>query len=159
MYLDDILTVERIRYTAEISSVKQAFETLSTMLCNDSPLDAVEVFDMLIARERLGSTAVGHGVAIPHIRHDSLEVPYAALLRLSKGLKYETPDDQPVDLMCALIVPADANEAHLSLLSQLAKLFSNTDCREKLRHTEDAREMYEVTVEYANIKDPLDGSA
>ncbi len=103
----------------------QAFETLAG-------LKRQEVFDSLFERERLGSTALGFGVAIPHGRIKGLKEARGALYRLRPGLEFDAPDNQPVTLCFILLVPQDANERHLQILGELAQLFGDEATRERL---------------------------
>ncbi len=107
-------------------------EHLAASLNIDEPRD---LFDALLARERLGSTALGDGVALPHCRTDLVSAPKAALFTLAEGIDFEAPDDRPVDLVLALVVPTDEVQGHLQLLADVAEALSNPDFREALRHS------------------------
>lgn len=136
MNIADLLTPERVRCIPEVSSKKRAIELLSDMLSADLPLLAEsEIFDALIARERLGSTGLGHGVAIPHGRLAGVNEACAALLKLDQGVDYDAPDQEPVDIFFALIVPAQSTDEHLRILATLARMFSETDALAQLRGT------------------------
>ncbi|MFI0400076.1 MAG: PTS sugar transporter subunit IIA [Thiolinea sp.] len=117
-----LLSTDRIACEHELSSKKRAFEKLANLLSlegSEEGFDNETVFNALIAREKLGSTALGNGIVLPHA---SLKVPYAkaALLLLNEGIEMDSPDKKPVHLLLALIVPAGQTEAYQGLLSELA---------------------------------------
>lgn len=95
------------------------------------------ILDALNSRERLGSTALGHGVALPHSRMAGIDAPMAALLTLADGVDFQSDDGEPVDLVVGLLVPENCNDEHLQILASLAKRFSDADLRKRLREFED----------------------
>ena len=131
--LDDILPVSHIILDAEISSKKRLFECVAQLLAEQSGLPQAEVFDCLIARERLGSTALGQGVAMPHGRHAGVLAATGAFVRLKELIEFDAPDNKPVSLVFVLLVPEAATGEHLALLSHLARLFNEKSVREALR--------------------------
>ncbi|WJW74861.1 PTS IIA-like nitrogen regulatory protein PtsN [Thiohalobacter sp. IOR34] len=134
MNLAELIQPERVRCGIETSSKKRALERLSELLASIAPdITAEEIFESLIGRERLGSTGLGHGVAIPHGRLENLRQPAAAFITLKRGVDFDAPDNQPVDLLFALLVPAESTQDHLDLLAQLAQMFSDAQFRQQLR--------------------------
>ena len=134
MNLAALLDPERIAHLPEVSSKKRALEMLSDMLSKAMPTpDGEDIFDSLVARERIGSTGLGHGVAIPHGRMAGLEEAAAALITLDTPVDYDAPDGEPVDILFALIVPEESTEEHLQILAQLAKMFSDNQVLANLR--------------------------
>ena len=131
--LDDILPVSHIILDAEISSKKRLFECVAQLLAEQSGLPQAEVFDCLVARERLGSTALGQGVAMPHGRHAGVLAATGAFVRLKELIEFAAPDNKPVSLVFVLLVPEAATGEHLALLSHLARLFNEKSVREALR--------------------------
>ena len=131
--LDDILPVSHIILDAEISSKKRLFECVAQLLAEQSGLPQAEVFDCLVARERLGSTALGQGVAMPHGRHASVPAATGAFVRLKTPIEFDAPDNKPVSLVFVLLVPKAATSEHLELLGHLAGLFNEKSVREALR--------------------------
>ena len=131
--LDDILPVSHIILDAEISSKKRLFECVAQLLAEQSGLPQAEVFDCLVARERLGSTALGQGVAMPHGRHAGVLAATGAFVRLKELIEFDAPDNKPVSLVFVLLVPEAATGEHLALLSHLARLFNEKSVREALR--------------------------
>jgi PTS system nitrogen regulatory IIA component len=139
MTIADLLSLERISLQPRVSSKKRALEILSEQLASAMPkLGAVEIFDCLIARERLGSTGLGHGVAIPHARVAGVDEAIGAILKLQQGVDYDAMDQEHVNLLFALLVPENSTEKHLGLLSQLAEMFSDEKTLEKLRSAENS---------------------
>ncbi|AHK78220.1 PTS sugar transporter subunit IIA [Ectothiorhodospira haloalkaliphila] len=136
MNIGDLLAPERVHCQTDVSSKKRALEMLGEMLSNHLPkLTQGEIFDSLLARERLGSTGLGHGVAIPHGRLAGASEACAALLKLEKGVDYDAPDSEPVDILFALVVPADCTDEHLQILALLARMFSDPETLARLRST------------------------
>lgn len=145
IHIADTISPERIVSDAQATSKKCALERLSSLVAsNEDELVATEVFDSLVARERLGSTGIGHGVAIPHGRLGKLDHAVSAFMRLEKGVDFDAIDNEPVAYMFALLVPKDSNDDHLQLLAQLAKMFSNPAMRERLRLATNSEELYEL---------------
>ncbi len=140
-YLDE----RHVLLLSEISSKKQVFELLGETLAAD--LDAVQashIYEGLIARERLGSTALGEGVAIPHCRLDQIDQIRCAVIKLEHAVDFDAPDNQGVSIIFALIVPTEATEEHLQILASLAEYLSKPGNRENLRNCESAQELLEV---------------
>ena len=126
MNITDLLEEKRIACNAEAGSKKRILEDLAALLCESSSKTTQnEIFDALINRERLGSTGLGKGVAIPHGRMASLTAPVCAFIKLDKPVEFDASDNQDVDLIFALLVPEDSTEEHLQVLSTIAEIFSN----------------------------------
>lgn len=134
MKLSEILTPDRILLDSDATSKKRVLESASQLLAgNDENLSPRAVFDCLIAREKLGSTGLGHGVAIPHGRFSGLDEATGVFIRLPAGVDFDAPDDAPVDLVFALLVPEESTEEHLKILAEIASRFDSEDCRDALR--------------------------
>ncbi len=124
----DLLVPDRVRCHVEISSKKRALELLSELISSKSDaMTPQKVFDCLVAREKLGSTGLGHGVAIPHGRIPDVETPVGAVLTLQTGVDFDAPDREAVDLIVGLIVPEESTDEHLHILSRLAEAFSDKE--------------------------------
>jgi PTS system nitrogen regulatory IIA component len=137
MLISDLLSPERIRVDVHSSSKKRLLELISQELARNSDhLSKREIFESLCARERLGSTGLGNGVAIPHGRVKGSSTVQASFIRLKKPLPFDAVDGKPVDLLFAMTVPEDCNEDHLKLLAQVAELFSDSALLQKLRQAE-----------------------
>lgn len=138
-----LLTPGRTICRAPGSSKKRLFETLARVISKDQPtLSDSEVFSQLIARERLGSTGLGSGIAIPHCRIAHCTEPMGCLATLQEPIDFDAPDDIPVDILFVLLVPETAHQEHLNILAQLAGLFSQPEFSEQLRAAEDAASLY-----------------
>lgn len=143
--LNEILSPERTVCGAPGGSKKRVFETIARIVSENQPsLVYEDVFALLIAREKLGSTGLGLGIAIPHCRADACEQPIGALLTLEQAIDYDAPDDQPVDLLFALLVPGEAHQQHLDILANVARLFSQGSFCQQLRNAPDSRTLYEL---------------
>ncbi|RKT43750.1 PTS sugar transporter subunit IIA [Thiocapsa rosea] len=134
MLSPDLINEARIGHGLEISSKKRLLETLAELLANDHPrLSTESVFERLLERERLGSTGLGHGVALPHARIKEVSQVIGAFVQTARGVDYDAADGEPVDLAFALLVPETATEEHLQLLAYLASRFSESATRARLR--------------------------
>jgi len=139
MQVSELLNLERISCNTHAASKKRVLEQLSQLLADSqTELTQNQVFDSLISRERLGSTGLGRGVAIPHGRIAGSEKALIAMVKLQEGIDYDAVDNQPVDLLFALLVPEHATEEHLQLLAQLAEMLSDDKLVSSLRHAKDA---------------------
>lgn len=130
--LSRILPASNIVLDLFVTSKKRAFEQAGLLFENNHGLARSVVFDGLLSRERLGSTALGHGVAVPHGRIKGLQKPVAAFIRLSEPIRFEAPDDIPVHLLLVLLVPEPAGQQHLDILAELAELLSKPELRDAL---------------------------
>ena len=145
MRIPEILSTDRILCRAEITSKKSALETLSKLMASSEPsLTYTEIFDCLNARERLGSTGIGNGIAIPHGRFQHIKQPVAAFLQLKSGIDFDAVDQKPVDLLFSLLVPADSTDEHLKILSCLAEMFSDAALINRLRLRSSPEKIYEI---------------
>ena len=143
MQLSEFISPERVISHSKVTSKKRALEEVSGLIAGAQPsLVETEIFDCLLARERLGSTGIGHGVAIPHGRLKSVTHPIGAFAMLEKGVDFDAMDGVPVDLVCALVVPIESTEEHLQILASLAALFSDEHIRESMRRAASAEELY-----------------
>lgn len=143
MNIEDILSPERVAARADITSKKSVLELLAELIAEDTPsISQAEIFDSLCARERLGSTGLGHGVAIPHGRLKGSQDTLGAFVQLQQGVDYDAVDQQPVDLLFALLVPEESTNEHLQILAQLAEMFSDSERLRKLRRAYSAEALY-----------------
>ena len=122
-------------------SRKQALSMLSNALGSVTQIDGRDILEAVMDRERLGSTGVGEGVAIPHARIDRLTAPIGGFVRLYEGVDFEAVDDRPCDLIFMLIAPVGSGADHLRALAQVSRAFRQPDLREKLRQAETATRM------------------
>lgn len=142
MFPSDFITLDRIGCGLEIASKKRMLQQLGEFLAAGQPgLVPAAVFDRLLERERLGSTGLGHGIALPHARMAQVRRAVGAFVQLRAGIDFDAVDDRPVDLAFALLVPQEATEEHLQLLAQLAAMFGNEDFCAALRQAQDAAQL------------------
>jgi PTS system nitrogen regulatory IIA component len=145
MLISDLLSPERIRCDVQSSSKKRLLELISEELArNTDEFSKREIFESLCARERLGSTGLGKGVAIPHGRVKGSQHVQASFIRLKKPVAFDAADGQPVDLLFCLAVPEDCGEDHLKLLAQVAELFSDPEVLRGLREAETPGRLLEL---------------
>ncbi len=138
-----LLVPARVAVDVQVSSKKRLLEELAVLLLKDNPnLDRSTVFQILNERERLGSTGIGEGVALPHGRLNGIDEAIAAVVRLKRPLDFDAVDQEPVSLVFGLLVPAQATETHLELLAALAKMFSDPHLRGQIMRAPDADALY-----------------
>ncbi|MCD6026080.1 MAG: putative IIA-like nitrogen-regulatory protein PtsN [Solimicrobium sp.] len=133
-----ILPLSNVLLNLEVSSKKRAFEQAGLLFENNCGIARSIVSENLFARESLGSTGLGHGVAIPHGRIKGLKKPVAALIRLAEPIPFESPDGEPVHLLIFLLMPDKVNKQHLAILAEVAELFSDSAIRTELTRADDA---------------------
>ncbi len=131
-----ILPATQVLVGIDATSKKRAFEEAGLLFENLHGLSRALVTDSLFARERLGSTGLGHGVAIPHGRIKGLKAPMAAVFRLNQPIGFDAPDEIAVGLLIFLLVPEAATQKHLEILSEIAELLSDAALREKIKSAE-----------------------
>lgn len=152
MFPPQFLTVERIAGGVEITSKKRLLEVLAGLLSSAQPqLHTNTILERLLERERLGSTGLGHGVALPHARIKEADEAIGAFVQVRHPLDFDAIDEQPVDLAFAMLVPEAATEVHLQLLGQLAGLFGNQEFRERLRQTNEPAILLGLLLGGANL--------
>lgn len=144
--IEDILTQERTFMDAPVSSKKKLLEYIASYVANVTGTSATNIFERLHNRERLGSTGIGEGIAIPHCRLPECTEPIGLLLKLDEAIDFDSMDHRPVDLVFALIVPEDANSQHLQVLAMLARNFTEASFRDALRNAPDAKQLYERAI-------------
>lgn len=140
--LSAILPASQVLVDVDASSKKRVFEHAGLLFENHHAIARATVTDNLFARERLGSTGLGHGVAIPHGRIKGLKNPLAAVIRLSQPIPFDAPDEEPVGLLIFLLVPEAATQRHLEILSEIAELLSDRELRERLKSDGSAAEVH-----------------
>ncbi|MDR5755880.1 PTS IIA-like nitrogen regulatory protein PtsN [Caballeronia sp. LZ035] len=146
--LAKFLPIENVVLGLSVTSKKRVFEQAGLIFENQNGIARSIVTDNLFARERLGSTGLGEGVAIPHGRIKGLKQPLAAFVRLSEPVAFESPDGQPVSLLIFLLVPEQATQQHLEILSEIAQLLSDSEARERLHKEEDREALYQVLTQW-----------
>ena len=143
--LDHILSLERVRSDVPAASRKRTLQVLGEILAGADPaLSGQGVFDRLVARERLGSTGLGDGCALPHARVPGLGFTVAAFLRLRNGVDFDSPDHAPVDLVFALLVPEESTDEHLEILAAIARILADEGIRSSIRSTDEPARMRDI---------------
>ena len=142
--LSQILPPTQVLVSVEATSKKRAFEAAGLLFENQQGLNRALITDSLFARERLGSTGLGHGVAIPHGRIKGLKAPMAAVFQLAAPIGFDAPDEQAVAMLIFLLVPEAATQKHLEILSEIAELLSDSTLRERLKTTTDATTLHQL---------------
>lgn len=144
--LSAILPSAQALVQVDVTSKKRAFEEAGLLFENLHGLNRATVADSLFARERLGSTGLGHGVAIPHGRIKGMKSPLAAVFRLTQPIGFDSPDEQPVCLLFFLLVPEASTQKHLEILSEIAEMLSDSGFRERLKQCSDAQDLHQLIV-------------
>lgn len=144
-----ILPADQVLVGVDVTSKKRAFEEVGLLFENLHGLSRTLITDSLFARERLGSTGLGHGVAIPHGRIKGLKAPMAAVFQLANPIGFEAPDEQPVSLLIFLLVPEAATQRHLEILSEIAELVSDAALRERIKASTNAAELHSLIARWS----------
>ncbi len=150
-----ILPATQVLAGVDATSKKRAFEEAGLLFENLHGLSRALVTDSLFARERLGSTGLGHGVAIPHGRIKGLKSPMAAMFSLGNAIGFDAPDEQPVSLLIFLLVPEAATQKHLEILSEIAELLSDAALRERLKAAPDAPQLHSLVAQWQSAVSSL----
>ena len=138
-----VLPPSNIILDLDAGSKKRVFEQAGLLFENNQGIARAQVFDSLFEREKLGSTGLGQGVAIPHGRIKSIKEAVGALIRTKTLIPFDAPDGMPVNLIFVLLVPERATEFHLEILSELAQVFSDRNLREALLACQDTSQVYQ----------------
>jgi len=142
--LGELLTVDDVRLDLDVSNKTQLLDQLAILLAARHGLSKTLVLESLIVREQLGSTGVGHGVAIPHARMSQCAVPAAAFVRTKFAIPFDAPDGKPASVFLGLIVPNKATERHLQLLATAAGMLGDRTFRDKLKTATDPKVVREL---------------
>lgn len=145
--IGDILPVSHVMLDLEVSSKKRLFEQIGLLLENENGLPRAEVFDCLFAREKLGTTGLGQGVAVPHGRMAAVKKAVAVFVRMKEPVAFDAPDGKPVSLAVALLVPEHATGEHLEVLAKLAGKFSEKNVRDSLLQAATPQEAHRILTE------------
>ncbi len=147
MDISDILSPQAVFQRVKAASKKKLITEIAGFAAGVAGLDADKVFDALWQREKLGSTGMGHGIAIPHARLAKLEKIAGVFVHLDEAIDFEAVDSAPVDLVFALLTPADAGADHLKALARISRLMRNAAVCEKLRAASDRSQIYALLTE------------
>ena len=144
MTISALLSPQKIFLDTEVTSKKKLLELIANIVADQSQLSQSTIFNNLLNRERLGSTGLGHGIAVPHARVPELEQTIGCFFRLKEPVSFDSPDDQPVDLVFTIVIPEEATEEHLLILSALARLFSQAEVRDAIRSAAGKEEIEQI---------------
>ena len=150
--LASILPVAQVLVGVEATSKKRAFEEAGLLFENLHGLSRALVTDSLFARERLGSTGLGHGVAIPHGRIKGLKAPMAAVFSLAHPIGFDAPDEQAVGLLIFLLVPEAATQKHLEILSEIAEMLSDGALRENIKTSASSEALHQLIAQWRSAQ-------
>jgi PTS system nitrogen regulatory IIA component len=147
MDIQTLISPDRTLCRVEGGSKKRALEFLANAIAQDVPgIDADDLFRRLTGRERLGSTGIGHGIAIPHCRAENCTGTIGALITLAAPIEFDAIDSQPVDILFAMLVPEDAHDEHIQTLAALAGALSNGEYRDRLRSADSDIALYHAAI-------------
>ena len=144
MTISALLSPERIFINTEITSKKKLLEFIANRASDQLQLAEATLYANLLDRERLGSTGLGKGFAVPHARLADLDKAIGLFIKLEQAINFEAPDNQPVDLVFAIIIPEQATDQHLQTLSALAKVFSQAEVCEAIRNADSSEEVVKL---------------
>jgi nitrogen PTS system EIIA component len=147
MKIESLLTIERTRSNQDIGSKRGALELLAQVIAQDLPdIEADDLFRRFLARERLGSTGIGHGIAIPHCRISTAGGAIGALITLTQPVEFDSIDGEPVDILFAMLVPEEAHDEHLKNLAALAGALTRSEFRQHLRDANDNSMLFQAAI-------------
>ena len=146
----ELLALDDVRLDLDVATKGQLLEQVAALLATRHGLSKTLILESLTAREQLGSTGVGHGVAIPHARMSQCAVPASAFVRTKVAIPFDAPDGKPVSVFLGLIVPNKANERHLQLLATAAGMLTDRIFRDKLKTSTDPRMVKELLAAWPN---------
>ena len=149
MEIEDILSADRIVTSLEAGSKKQALQELAGKAAKQTGLEEHEIFDVLLERERLGTTGVGSGIAIPHGKLGSLDELFGCFARLDNPVDFDAIDGEPVDLIFLLLAPESAGADHLKALARISRVLSNNVLCDKLRSTTTPEKIFSLLTQSA----------
>ena len=149
MQLEEILTADRCHCKLTVVSKKRLLTKVSELIAKDiAALEADDIFNALMAREQLGTTGLGNGIAIPHCRVPLCQEIIGTLITLEEAIDFDAVDGGPVDLLFALIVPEQKTDDHIQTLAAIAELFNDEDFCFTLRHTHNTEDLFNIAVTY-----------
>ena len=143
MNLQDLVSADSVLCDSDVVSKKRALEVLADLLAKQTGTDqSLNIYQQLTEREKLGSTSLGHGIALPHARTSLCDHAIGAFIRTQKGIDFDSPDHKPTDLLFALLVPEEHTDEHLKILATLAGLFNNESFCHNLRTAKTNPELF-----------------
>jgi PTS system nitrogen regulatory IIA component len=151
MSIKTLLASDRIFTDADVSSKKRLLEFIAQKSADFLAQPQKSIFNSLLERERLGSTGLGKGFAVPHARLKDISEAHACFVKLSTGINYDAIDHEPVDLIFALFIPEASTEEHLQILASLAKIFSQSSVSDRIRECQSVQAIIDI-IEQAELE-------
>ncbi|MFB9216767.1 PTS IIA-like nitrogen regulatory protein PtsN [Vibrio sinaloensis] len=146
MQLSEILTLDCTKSAVQCTSKKRALEMISELVAEQTGQSSTELFECMLSREKMGSTGIGNGIAIPHARMQSSDKAVAVLLQCQSPVEFDAIDNRPVDLLFALLVPDAQCKEHLKTLSSMAERLNDKQILKQLRKAQSDQELYNIMV-------------
>ncbi|MCP4979975.1 MAG: PTS IIA-like nitrogen regulatory protein PtsN [Gammaproteobacteria bacterium] len=144
MTISALLSTQNIYLDSEVTSKKKLLELIANIAADKTRLSESTIYNNLLNRERLGSTGLGQGFAVPHARLEDLDQTLGCFFRLKEAVNFDAPDNQPVDLVFTIIIPEEATEEHLVILSSLASIFSKPEVCDAIRNAGNKEEIAQI---------------
>ncbi len=144
MTISALLSTQSIYLDSEVTSKKKLLELIANIAADKTRLSESTIYNNLLNRERLGSTGLGQGFAVPHARLKDLDQTLGCFFRLKEAVNFDAPDNQPVDLVFTIIIPEEATEEHLMILSSLASIFSKPEVCDAIRNAGNKEEIAQI---------------
>ncbi len=147
MQLSEVLSLDCTKSAVQCSSKKRALEIISEIAASHTGQNSTELFECMLSREKMGSTGIGNGIAIPHARMSSSDNAVAVLLQCEEPIEFDSIDNRPVDLLFALLVPEEQCKEHLKTLSSMAERLNDKQILKQLRKAQSDEELYNIMVQ------------
>ena len=144
MQISEVLSLDCTKSAVQCTSKKRALEMISEIVAEQTGQNSTELFECMLSREKVGSTGIGNGIAIPHARMMESEKAVAVLLQCEQGIEFDSIDNRPVDLLFALLVPDSQCKEHLKTLSSMAERLNDKQVLKKLRNAQSDQELYNI---------------
>lgn len=144
MQLSEVLSLDCTKSAVHCTSKKRALEMISDLVAEQTGMNATELFECMLSREKMGSTGIGNGIAIPHARMGESDKAVAVLLQCDEPIEFDAIDNRPVDLLFALLVPDSQCKEHLQTLSKMAERLNDKQILKQLRNAQSDQELYDI---------------
>ncbi|MEZ8825531.1 PTS IIA-like nitrogen regulatory protein PtsN [Vibrio sp. 10N.261.55.A7] len=148
MQLSEVLSLNCTKSAVQCTSKKRALEMISEIVANQTGQNSTELFECMLSREKVGSTGIGNGIAIPHARMNSSDHAIAVLLQCEEPIEFDAIDNRPVDLLFALLVPEEQCKEHLKTLSSMAARLNDKQVLKQLRNAQNDEELYNIMINH-----------
>ncbi|QIA62366.1 PTS IIA-like nitrogen regulatory protein PtsN [Vibrio astriarenae] len=146
MQLSEVLTLDCTKSAVPCTSKKRALELISELVAEKTGISSTELFECMLSREKMGSTGIGNGIAIPHARMQSTDNAIAVLIQCQDPIEFDAIDNRPVDILFALLVPDAQCKEHLKTLSSMAERLNDKQVLKQLRNAQSDQELYDIMI-------------